>query len=139
MKSLIYPLLLGLGLTLAACGGSKQESPVGTQPSEPAARAPSSGFLETPRANEDWVKEDVTDEQRARDIESCYYSARAQTAHDQQIESDIDAGRSASSQITQTREFTSRLNRYEERNREIRLFNDCMRSKGYAPTVEDAQ
>lgn len=142
MKSLIYPLLLGLGLALAACGGSKQESPVGTQPSEPASasdQAPSSGFLETPRANDDWIKEGVTDEQRARDIESCYYSARAQTAHDRQIESDIDAGRSASSQITQTREFTSRLNRYEERNREIRLFNDCMRAKGYAPTVEDAE
>jgi hypothetical protein len=137
MKTLVLSLLLGLGLALGACG-SKQESPVGTQPSEPAPE-PRSGFLETPRINDDWIKQDVTDAQRARDIESCYYSARAMTAHDQRIESDIDTGRGASSQITQTREFTSSLNRYEERNREIRLFNECMRAKGYAPTVEDTQ
>ena len=134
MKTLILPLLLGLGLALGACG-SKQESPVGTEP----APEPRTGFLESPRINDDWIKQDVSDEQRARDIESCYYSARAMTAHDQRIESDIDAGRTSSSQITQTREFTNSLNRYEERNREIRLFNECMRAKGYAPTVEDAQ
>ena len=137
MKVLLCSLAVGLALALSACG-SKQESPVGTQPSEPAPQ-PSSGFLESPRINDDWVKQDVTDEQRARDIESCYYSARALTAHDQRIESDIDAGRNASSQITQTREFTNRLNRYEERNREIRLFNECMRAKGYAPTTADAE
>ena len=136
MKYFVLALLLGLGVSLGACS-SKQESPVGTQRSEPAE--PPSGFLESPRINDDWIKEDVTDAQRARDIESCYYSARAMTAHDQRIESDIDAGRSASSQITQTREFTSSLNRYEERNREIRLFNECMRAKGYAPTVQDTQ
>lgn len=136
MKHSVLPLLLGLAMALGACS-SAQESPVGTQRSEPAE--PPSGFLESPRINDDWIKQDVTDAQRARDIESCYYSARAMTAHDQRIESDIDAGRGASSQITQTREFTSRLNRYEERNREIRLFNECMRAKGYAPTVEDTQ
>ena len=133
MRIFVYAIALVGALGLSACGGSKQQAPVGTQPA-PASQ-PSSGFLETPRIDHDWAKKGTNDEQRARDTESCYYSARALTAHDQRIESDIDAGRTNSSQIGQTRDFTNSLNRYEERNREIRLFNECMRAKGYQPTV----
>ncbi|MEX0923261.1 MAG: hypothetical protein WDZ84_10835 [Rhodovibrionaceae bacterium] len=139
MRVLAFTFLAGLGLALAACSGGKQESPVGTEPAPASSSAPSSGFFESPRINDDWKKTDVNDEQRANDTEDCYFSARALTAHDRRIESDIDAGRSDSAQILQTREFTSRLNRYEERNREIRLFNECMQAKGYAPTVEGEQ
>ena len=92
--------------------------------------------LPGPAFNEDWVRQGVTDQQRARDTEDCYYSSRAMIAHDQAIETDRYSGRDRSV-TSDTRAFQKRLNRWEEQNRQVDLFNDCMEAKGYVRSSDE--
>ena len=87
--------------------------------------------------SDDWVREGITDRQRARDTEDCYYSARAMIAHDQAIESDRYSGRDRTGATADTRAFQKSLNRWEEDNRQVDLFNDCMEAKGYVRASEE--
>lgn len=121
-------LIFATTLVLAGCA---------TGPTERRSSS-GQGVYETPGLSDsdNWVRQGVTDQQRARDTEDCYYAARALIAHDQAIESDRYAGRSQ--RITDdTRAFQQSLNRWEEQNRQVDLFNDCMEAKGYVRAAEE--
>ena len=72
------------------------------------------------------------------DIEDCFYAARAQIAHDQAIDEDRYAGRE-SAIGHDTRQFQSNLTRWEEQNRQVSLFNECMAQKDYSPRPAETE
>ena len=81
----------------------------------------------------EYTRGEVSDAQRQADLDACYSYAQAQIRHDQRVQQDIDAARSAPDRGLGMEEFTARLRSYGERNRFKTLFDSCMSSKGYGP------
>jgi hypothetical protein len=121
----------GLALLLAAC--SRQET---APTAAPAAVAPEGGaetspLLSVPPQGLVWSQPGVTDARRQDDIQDCYAFARARVRTGQQIQSDIEGNLNQRGGYAPTRQFQDRLDDFEARNRQDRLFRDCMQSKGY--------
>ncbi len=82
-----------------------------------------------------WIKEGGGEEkesQRQADISNCYAYARAQTAHDSQIQADrLDTGRQAGIGGEEA-SFMTRMDEFELGKQRDALFSRCMRAKGYS-------
>ncbi len=116
-------------LLLTACS-----RPERTPSAAPAATAPAgetSPLLSVPPEALVWTRPDVTDSRRQDDIEDCYAFARARVRTGQQIDQDIRGNLSQPGAYDTTQRFQGRLSDFEARNRQSRLFTDCMQSKGY--------
>jgi hypothetical protein len=72
-----------------------------------------------------------TPEQREADIEDCYNYAWSQVQHDVQVQDDR-SGVVDSTVNPGFTEFTQQLDDYGNEKRRGALFDNCMRSKGYA-------
>lgn len=114
---------------LAACSAPER------QPTAlPAATAPAgetSPLLSVPPEALVWNQPGVTDARRQDDIEGCFRFARARVDTGRQIDQDISGNLSQRGAYDTTRRFEGRLGEFEARNRQARLFNDCMEAKGY--------
>jgi hypothetical protein len=112
-------------------GGSAAVSSTPSSPPPAASQAPSRRDIpEQPG----WTNPDVPLSAHQRDIEACYDYAWAQVERDLRIESDIQdtmdtmiSGLGFSPENRQADLYGSRQRRY-------RLFESCMRSRGYEPT-----
>ena len=72
-------------------------------------------------------------EQRQSDAEACYSYARANVRNEARLDNDIEAGRgSRNSQVARYSVLTKPVNNYYYQKQEQRLFESCMRQKGYS-------
>ncbi|WP_119168812.1 hypothetical protein [Algihabitans albus] len=129
MTKLTLLIPAALLILLTACSEPERQ-PSGL----PAATAPAgetSPLLSVPPEALVWSQPGVADDRRQDDIESCYAFARARVQTNRQIDQDIRGNLSQSGSYNTTRGFQGRLDDFESRNRQSRLFNDCMESKGY--------
>jgi len=86
--------------------------------------------------SEEWAQPGATDEQALSDADSCREQARAVVRQDQNISADI-ASRDAQAPFQdQSPELTTGMNEFESERRYRRIFEDCMRARGYAPAEE---
>lgn len=129
MKKLTFLLPAALLILLSACGSS-DPAPSGL-PSATAPAGETSPLLSVPPEALVWSQPGVADARRQDDIESCYAFSRARVRSNRQIDQDISGNLSQSGSYNVARQFQGRLDDFEARNRESRLFGDCMESKGY--------
>ncbi|GIK97636.1 MAG: hypothetical protein BroJett029_18450 [Alphaproteobacteria bacterium] len=86
--------------------------------------------------SEDWAQPGATDEQALTDADSCREQARAVVRQDQDISADIASRDAQAGFQDQSPELTSGMNEFESEQRYRRIFEDCMRARGYAPAEE---
>jgi hypothetical protein len=89
-----------------------------------------------PVATQDWAQPGATDEQALSDSDSCREQARAVVRQDENISADIASRDDQGAFRNQSPELTTGMNEYESRQRYRRIFEDCMRTRGYAPAEE---
>lgn len=92
--------------------------------SSPASAAPPSGDKWT-------LEENGGDEQREQDVAECHASARAQVERDMRIDDNIQGGQGMREDAMNFQEWQSRVDAYGYRERQMRLFERCMRDRGY--------
>jgi hypothetical protein len=81
--------------------------------------------------NDEWVREDATDEERQADIDDCYNYALGAVARSQQIESDTRAARETSADLRGYADLEDRMRAFEGKKQVGTLFVECMQDKGY--------
>lgn len=117
------PLLAAaLVLGLAGCSGGADDpfnfGPVFSSPSGPQERGV-------------WLKQDAGPQARSAAISECRAIARAQIDRDRRIDQDQRVG-SATVGVDQPGEdLTRQLRDHSQENRQRRLFQNCMRDKGW--------
>ncbi len=131
-------VLPSLSLVLAAgllVGCATLHVPVYERPTTARPAPPSSSTSEVSEDGQKiWIKEGGEEEesQRQADISNCFAYARAQTAHDTQIQGDrLDTGRQAGIGGEETT-FMTRMDEFELGKQREALFSRCMRAKGYS-------
>ena len=129
--------LPSLSVVLAAAllaGCASFHVPFYERPTKARPAPPSSSAAEVSDDGQKiWIKEGDEDKesQRQADISNCYAYARAQTAHDTQIQGDrLDIGRPAGVGGEET-SFMTRMDEFELGQQRDALFSRCMRAKGY--------
>ena len=130
MMKLTVLLPAALVILLSACSSAPDRQPSGL-PSATAPAGETSPLLSVPPEALVWSQAGVADARRQDDIESCFAFARARVRNNLQIDQDISGNLSQSGGYNTTRRFENRLGDFEARNRQSRLFEDCMQSKGY--------
>ncbi|MBK1696307.1 hypothetical protein [Rhodovibrio salinarum] len=117
------PLLAAvLVLGLAGCSGGADDpfnfGPVFSSPTGPQERGV-------------WVKADAGPQAREAAIDECRTVARAQIERDRQIDRDQQVGSATVGVDQPGADLTRQLRDYSQDNRQRRLFQDCMRDKGW--------
>lgn len=79
-----------------------------------------------------WGKPGVTSAAYQADVDACFSYAQAQIAHDRRIERDSTAAFETFPEGTNLPQLRDRMSEFEQGNRRIDLFDECMESKGYA-------
>ena len=125
-SSLSRLLILPLFLVAAACAQPEKQTK-GTPPlTDGEGEAP-------PASTGEPIPESDVNPDRAKAFEECWDYARSQVRADQQIDSDI-SGRTGRGDLGgDYRAFQRNIKPYEYEQRQKRLFNDCLRRRGYAP------
>lgn len=116
---------VALAFLLAGCGGdgpSLFNFPGDDTMASGPVREPATGT---------WLKADVTQRQRDKDIAECRDTAAAQVARDRQIDEDRRIGQSTLGDSDASQRLTMQMGAYNEEQREARLFARCLRAKGY--------
>lgn len=131
-------VLPSLSLVLAAgllAGCANFHVPFYERPTKARPAPPSSSTSEVSEDGQTiWIKEggEAEESKRQADISNCFAYARAQTAHDTQIQADrLDTGRQAGIGGEETT-FMTRMDEFELGKQREALFSRCMRAKGYS-------
>jgi hypothetical protein len=89
-----------------------------------------------PVATQDWSQSGTSDEQALSDADSCREQARAVVRQDENISADIASRDDQGAFQNESPDLTAGMNEFESRQRYRRIFEDCMRGRGYAPEEE---
>lgn len=89
-----------------------------------------------PVAIEEWGESDATDAQALSDADSCRQQADAILRQDQAISADIASRDDQGAFRNQAPELSAGMNEYEARRRHRRIFEECMRARGYTSSEE---
>lgn len=83
-------------------------------------------------ASGSWIREDVSDREKQRDIRACHEVAQAQVARDRRIDSGIAATQSQTTTTDDTQALQDSMQTFGYERRENSIFAQCMRDKGYS-------
>ncbi len=79
-----------------------------------------------------WVQSGGADARHQSDLDSCYFYAQGQVAHDARIESDVNAAFQSEAGGLGLAALRGRMNNFERTRRVPSLFSSCMAAKGYS-------
>jgi hypothetical protein len=114
-------VVAAVALLLAGCELFASEKPTGS----------------APVAAEDWSQPDVSEDVRQSDVDSCREQARAVVRQEENISADINSRDAQGAFWDESPDLSQNLDEYEARQRYHRVFEDCMRGRGYADKKEE--
>jgi glucose/arabinose dehydrogenase len=129
----LFALLSAVLIATAAC--AQRPAPRTSAPAPaPSASAPAAApapAAEPVQGSQQWTKPGTSNAEYRSDLESCYAYAQAQVDHDQRIEADTGAAFDSAPSGMGVSDLQGRMSAFEQKNRRVSLYHECMRSKGY--------